>query len=104
MFIYLELKETFAFVYLLRGINLLHICLVSSAVMLGIFILQGLEGKYLCSDFVEIGKDLGRPAENPSSQTLTEHYILFLFFLQALKVSTFGCMSAFSLIDYLSTD
>lgn len=75
----LEPRQTFAFVDLLRGINPLHVCLVSSAVMLGIiFIWWGHEGKYLCSDFVEIGKDLGRPGENPSSQSLTERYTFFL--------------------------
>lgn len=82
----LELRQTFAFVYLLRGINPLHICLVSSAVMLGItFILRGHEGKYVCSDFVEIGKGLGWPAENPFSQTLTDHCILFSFSCRPLK-------------------
>lgn len=86
IFMSVELRQTFAFIYLLRRINPLHICLVSSAVMLGIiFVLRGHESKYLCSDFVKTGKDLGRPTENPARQTLTERCILFSFSCRSLK-------------------
>lgn len=81
MFTSVGLRQTFAFVYLLRGIQSLYICIVGSAAMAGIvFILLRHERKYSCSDFVETGKVLGRLAQNPASHTLTFNRTLYTFF------------------------